>query len=179
MKNKIIAFIAILITNIFLFSFKAEEPKIQWLSLEEAYSKTQKEPRKIMVDVYTNWCGWCKVMDKNTFDNPLVSNYLNKKFYAVKFNAESTKDITLGTSVYKYDEKSKVHQAAIALLKGQMSYPTVVFLDEKLNMIQPVPGYREAKPFHQLITWFGGDYHKKEAFDAYSTGTYSKVFTEK
>jgi thioredoxin-related protein len=179
MKNKL--FLAILMSFCisFLFSFKTEESKIQWLTLEEAFAKTQKEPRKIMVDVYTGWCGWCKVMDKNTFTNPLVANYLNKKYYAVKFDAESRQDIKIGTVVYKFDEANKVHQAAMALLNSQMSYPTVVFLDEKMNMIQPVPGFREAKAFHQLVTWFGGDYHKKEAFDTYVAGTYPKVFPGK
>lgn len=177
MKNKLFA--SILISISLLFSFKTEESKVHWISLEEAFAKTQKEPRKIMVDVYTGWCGWCKVMDKNTFANPLVASYLNKKYYAVKFDAESTKDVKIGTVVYKFDEANKVHQAAMALLNSQMSYPTVVFLDEKMNMIQPVPGFREAKAFHQLVTWFGEDFHKKEAFDIYTKGTYTKKFPGK
>ena len=176
MKNRTALFAVIALLSTFLLSFKTEESKIKWLSLEEAYAKTQTEPRKILVDVYTGWCGWCKVMDKNTFTNAQVSSYVNQKFYAVKFDAESRADIKIGTMVYKFDEKAKVHQAAMALMNSQMSYPTIVFLDEKMNMIQPVPGFREAKDFHKLISWFGGDYHKKEAFDTYTAGTYPKLF---
>jgi thioredoxin-related protein len=177
MKNTILAATFGLLT-VALFSFKTPTAeKIQWLTLEQAYAKIQKEPRKVMVDVYTDWCGWCKVMDKNTFSSNLVSDYINKKYYAVKFDAESTADIKIGTAVYKFMPEQKVHQAAMALLNNQMSYPTVVFLDEKMNMIQPVPGFREAKQFHQLITWFGGDYHKnKEQFDNYVKTTYPKLY---
>ena len=65
--------------------------EIQWLTMEEAYEKTQKEPKKILVDVYTDWCGWCKVMDRGTFRDEKVVAYVNEHYYAVKFDAEQTK----------------------------------------------------------------------------------------
>lgn len=154
----------------------SQAQKINWISLEEAFAKTQQEPRKILIDVYTDWCGWCKVMDQKTFTDPKVVNYVNKNYYAVKFNAESRKDIKIGDKVYKFDSANRVHEAAIALLQGNMSYPSIVYLDEQFNMIQPVPGYMEAKPFHQVITFIGGNHHRKEQFDAFKTGTYVKTY---
>ncbi|RYF60238.1 MAG: thioredoxin, partial [Cytophagaceae bacterium] len=68
-----------------------------------------------------------------------------------------------------------VHELAAALLKNQMSYPTTVFMDEKFNLIQPIPGYLEPRLFHQIITYFGGDNHQKEPFDQYKSGTYSRA----
>lgn len=159
--------------------FANAQTKINWLSIEEAYAKQKITPKKVLIDVYTGWCGWCKVMDKETFTNAEVVNYVNQNFYPVKLDAESKKTIKLGTSVYKFDDANRSNEVAIALLQGKMSYPSIVYLDESFNMIQPVPGYMNAKDFHQIITYFGGNYHKKEQFENYKGITYSKIFTKK
>lgn len=153
-----------------------KKPEIEWITLTEAYNRTQKEPRKTIIDVYTAWCGWCKVMDKNTYTNPALIEYLNKNFYMVKFDAESKQDVMIGTNKYSFDAQSGSHQAAIALLGGKMSYPTTVFLDEKYNMIQPLPGYLDAKAFHQIVTYFGDKHNTKEPFEQYKAGTYPQVY---
>ena len=77
--------------------------KIEWLTLEEAFARNQKAPRKILIDVYTGWCGWCKVMDKKTFTNPEVVKYVNETYYPVKLDAESTEPITVGDTKYEFD----------------------------------------------------------------------------
>ena len=157
---------------------KTESKHINWLTVEEAYTLTQKSPRKFVVDVYTDWCGWCKVMDRETFSKPAIIDYVNQNYYAVRLNAEQTQDITLGKQTFKYISGGSrgVHELAAALLKNQMSYPTTVFLDEKFNLIQPIAGYLEPRTFHQIITYFGNNYHQKEPFDQYKTGTYAKEF---
>ena len=159
--------------------FANAQTKINWLTIEEAYAKQKITPKKVLIDVYTSWCGWCKVMDKETFTNAEVINYVNQNYYAVKLDAESKKSIKLGTSVYKFDEENRSNEVAIALLQGKMSYPSIVYLDESFNMIQPVPGYMNAKDFHQIITYFGGNFHKKEQFENYKGITYSKLFAKK
>jgi thioredoxin-related protein len=157
----------------------AQSSKINWISLEEAYAKVQTAPKKVLVDVYTDWCGWCRVMDQKTFSDAAVVNYVNENYYAVKFNAESKKEVKLGGTTYKFNASNRVHEAAVALLQGKMSYPSIVYLDEKFGMIQPVPGYMEAKPFHQVITFIGGNHHLKENFETYKTGTYSSKYVKK
>ncbi|WP_461065116.1 thioredoxin family protein [Spirosoma horti] len=155
----------------------SDEPKhIKWLTIQEAYALTQKKPKKFVVDVYTDWCGWCKVMDRETFSKPAIVDYVNQNYYAVRFNAEQTGDVTLGNQTFKYISGGSrgVHELAAALLKNQMSYPTTVFLDEKFNLIQPIPGYLEPRTFHQIITYFGKNYHQKEPFDQYKAGTYKE-----
>ena len=152
--------------------------RIKWLTVQEAYVLTQKKPKKFVVDVYTDWCGWCKVMDRETFSKAAIVDYVNENYYAVKLNAEQTDDITLGKQTFKYVSGGSrgVHELAAALLKNQMSYPTTVFLDEKFQLIQPIPGYLEPRMFHQIITYFGQNYHQKESFDQYKVGTYTKSF---
>jgi thioredoxin-related protein len=149
-----------------------DKAKINWMTIEEAFNANKKEPRKILIDVYTDWCGWCKVMDKNTFSHDVVAGYVNKKYYAVKLNAERAGDVTLGDK--KYDNR----QLAALLLQNRMSYPTVVYLNEKFDMIQPIPGYQDAKAFHQVITFLGDDFYKKEEFEKFKAGTYTKKFAK-
>ena len=66
----------------------AQETPVKWMSFEQAIEKSKTEKRKIFIDVYTDWCGWCKVMDKNTFSETQVAKILNEMFYPVKLDAE-------------------------------------------------------------------------------------------
>jgi thioredoxin-related protein len=156
-----------------------ETKHINWLTIQQAYALTQKKPKKFVVDVYTDWCGWCKVMDRETFSKPAIVDYVNENYYPVRFNAEQTGDVTLGQNTFKYVSSSGgkgVHELAAALLRNQLSYPTTVFLDEKFNLIQPIAGYLEPRTFHQIVTYFGNNYHQKEPFDKYKAGTYARDF---
>ncbi|NND95171.1 MAG: DUF255 domain-containing protein, partial [Flavobacteriales bacterium] len=76
------AFILPLVVN-------AQKKSINWITIEEAQEKVKEEPRKILMDVYTKWCGPCKMMMANTFTNADVISYINENYYAVKFDAES------------------------------------------------------------------------------------------
>lgn len=136
--------------------------EVKWLTFEEAVEKSKTEKRKIFIDVYTDWCGWCKVMDKNTFSEAKVASLLNENFYPVKFNAEQREDVVLNGTTYKFvaSGNSGYHELAAALLNKQMSYPTVVFLDENFNMIQPLPGYMKPKEFHPIVQFIGEDHYK-------------------
>ncbi len=151
-----------------------ESKKINWVSFKQAYELNQKAPRKIVIDVYTGWCGWCKVMDQRTFTQPAIIEYVNEHFYAVKLDAEQDADITVGGQTFR--KQGNTHELAINLLQGKMSYPSTVFLDEKMAMIQPIAGYLEPRMFHQVVTYFGGNYQTKEPFDTFKAGTYVKEF---
>jgi thioredoxin-related protein len=150
---------------------------IQWMTIEQAYAKMKTAPRKILIDVYTDWCGWCKVMDRETFKNKEVIDYINKKYYAVKLDAEQKEAITLGNQ--KFQSQGRTHDLALALTNNQPSYPTTVFLDDQFQMIQPLPGYMKAREFHEVITFFGENYHKKEAFETYKAKTYKALYPSK
>jgi thioredoxin-related protein len=166
---KRLVFIAALATAIVTaMSFRtAPSEEVKWLTIEEAVEKSKTEKRKIFVDVYTDWCGWCKVMDKNTFSEPKVARILNEKFYPVKFNAEQRQDVVLNGHTYKFItvENRGYHELAAALLNNQLSYPTVVFLDDNFNMIQPLPGYLKPEEFHPVIEFIGGDHYKKSKWN--------------
>lgn len=143
---------------------KAEEPVVRWMTFEEAVEKSRTEKRKIFIDVYTDWCGWCKVMDKKTFNQPAVAKLLNEKFYPVKFNAEQREDVVFHGTTFKFIEYGGrgTHQLAAALLNNKLSYPTVVFLDEEFKMLLPLSGYREAPEFHKIAQFIGENHYKTQ-----------------
>src|SRR6478752_1236460 len=108
-------------------SFMAKPPKtekIKWLTLSELQEAYKKQPKPILFDIYTDWCGWCKVMDRDTYQKDNVAEYINKQYYAVKFNAESKDSVVLGSKKYGYNPAYKSNELAVYLLFGQMSYPT-------------------------------------------------------
>ncbi|MGB0521764.1 MAG: thioredoxin family protein [Flammeovirgaceae bacterium] len=138
-----------------------KEAKIKWMTVEEAFAATQKKPKKIFIDVYTDWCGWCKKMDRDTFEKAEVAEYMNEHFYAVKFNAEQKEDIVLGDQTFKFINQGRrgYHQLAAALMNGKMSYPTVVVLNEKFQMLQPIPGYRAPAEMKKVLEFFAQNKH--------------------
>ena len=143
--------------------------QINWLTWEQAQELNKKEPRKFIVDVYTNWCGWCKKMDKETFALPEIAKYVNKHFYAIKFDAETKTPIRVKDEDYEYIKSgnSGYHKLAAEIMFGKMSYPTVVFLDEKLNVIQPIPGYKDGPSLDKIMKYFAEDYYKTTPWKKY------------
>ncbi|MBC7885476.1 MAG: DUF255 domain-containing protein [Saprospiraceae bacterium] len=143
--------------------------KIKWVSWEEAIEKSKKDKKKIFIDVYTEWCGWCKKMDKSTFSEDHIARYMNENYYAVKFDAEMNSPVLLKGTEYKFVKNGTkgYHELAVHLLQGQMSYPSMVFLDEEFNMIQAIPGYQDVQKFEMIITYFGNNNHKSVPWHKY------------
>ena len=100
------------------FLIAQEDTSINWLSWEEAVSLSEKEQKKIFIDVYTDWCGWCKKMDANTFQHDKIARYINENYYAIKFNAEEKEAIELKGKVYKYIKSGKrgYHELAAEIM---------------------------------------------------------------
>jgi thioredoxin-related protein len=149
----------------------ASTAKIKWLDIEEAAALNKKKPKKIFIDMYTDWCGWCKKMDASTFINPVIVAYMNENYYAVKFNAERKDTVTFNSKSYLNTNPSGTrasHQLAQELLSGRMSYPSFVILDENLNKITVVPGYRKAPEFETILHYFGEDAYKTKKWEEFS-----------
>jgi len=146
--------------------------KVPWMSWEEAVQKasTEAEPKKMFIDVYTDWCGWCKKMDKDTFQDSEVAAYMTENFYMVKLDAEQKEPIEFGGKTYTFVASGRrgYHQLAAALLQGKLSYPTVVFLDENLKMLSPVPGYQKPDAFLKIARYFGENIYRDTSWEAYS-----------
>lgn len=140
--------------------------KINWMTMNEALAAQKKEPKKIFMDVYTDWCGPCKLLDKNTFSNKKVINFINENYYAVKFNAEGTEEITYQDFTYtnpNYKEGRKgrnaTHFFADALkLRG---YPSLVFFKADGSLIQAIPGYKTPEQLEIYLKMIANNDYKK------------------
>lgn len=153
---------------------------VKWYTIAEAIELNKKEPRKIMVDVYTGWCGWCKVMDANTFNNTIIAQYLNEKYYPVKLDAEQKEDIVIGDKTYKFIAQGTrgYHELAAALLSGKLSYPSVVFLNEQIQIVHLEQGYVKAKPFDMILKYIGGNFYLNQPWETWSTAYTSPLPSE-
>ncbi len=145
--------------------------KVNWLTWKEAVEMSKIEKKKVVVAVYTSWCGWCKKMDQNTYNKAHIADYMNNNFYAVHFDAEQKEPIEFQGKVYKYvnpaNGKRGYHEFASELTMGRMSYPSTVFFNENLEIIQPIPGFQDGPTFEMIITYFGDDYYKKVPWEKY------------
>ncbi|GGW26947.1 thioredoxin family protein [Arenibacter certesii] len=172
-KRSVYTFIALF--SLALIPYSGTAQTVEWMSWEEAVklAETDKNPKKIFVDVYTDWCGWCKKMDKDTFQDPKVAEYMSQKYYMVKLDGEQKDPIEYKGQTFKFvaSGKSGYHEFAAALMQGKLSYPTTIFLDEKVNMLSPVPGYQKPEPFLKIAKYFGEDIHKEKDWQAYSNET--------
>ena len=155
----------VFIVAFLFFAMHISAQEINWVSFEEAVELQKKNPKKIMMDVYTNWCGPCKMLDKNTFHNKDVVDYVNKNYYAVKFNAEGDESINFKEKTYtnpgydpaKANKRNSVHQ--LARYYSIRSYPSIVFISEDSVFLTSVIGYKKPQQLELYLKLFNdGDY---------------------
>lgn len=140
--------------------------EIKWMSMNEALAAQKETPKKIFMDVFTTWCGPCKLLEKNTFSDKNVIEFINKNYYAVKFNAEGKdsityQDFTYTNPNYQAERKGRntTHFFADALkLQG---YPSLVFFTEEGNLIQAIAGYRTPPQLEIFLKMIANDDYLK------------------
>ena len=168
MKKLIYLFLLIPFLSFCQNKKKGEE--IHWMTWQEAVKANEKAPKKMLIDVYTEWCGWCKKMDKSTYEDKNVVKYINANYYAVKMDAEMEDTIQFNNHTFTKTEpgnKKSPHQLAVALLNGKMGYPSTVFLDEKFNMLTPVQGYLEVDHIEMYLKFFGQNIYSSKKWEEY------------
>jgi thioredoxin-related protein len=167
MQTLKVAFLLALVISISC-AYKGDEApnKTKWLTLEQAAEGLRAEQRPVLIDLYTDWCGWCKVMDKKTYTNKNVSDYLAKKFYAVKVDAESRQPIQWNGKSFPFNAQYRTNEFALYLTSGQLSYPTTVIIPAD-GKPQAIPGFLEPKDFELVVKYFGEGHYGKTPFDKF------------
>lgn len=157
-----------------LISGKAQE-KVKWYSIEEAVKLAAENPRVLVIDVYTDWCGWCKRMDASTFSDPEVAEVMNAHFYPVKMDAEGKEDVIIGDRTFKFVDNGRrgYHEIAAVVTKGRLSYPTISYVDARGRVLEASPGYKTADQFKVYLA-----YYKEEAYLTESFQDFSATYTE-
>lgn len=137
----------ILILSLSLLSMVSFAQEIKWMTINEALEAQKKDPKPIFMDVYTDWCGPCKLLDKNTFHDASIVELISKSYYAVKFNAEGNEEINFNGTKYTnpgFVEDKKGRNSAhefTRFLKVQ-GYPTMYIIDEKGEIKTNILGYK-------------------------------------
>lgn len=170
MKQLLLLFTFLLAANFAFAQTPTTAAKINWMTWDEAVAQSKKDekPKKIFIDFYTDWCGWCKRMDASTFANPTIVEYMNRKYYAVKFDAECMDTILFnGTTfmnskptVKKSGARGNVHILAYSLLEGQLSYPSYAILDANFSRLHILKGFKEVEPLLGTLLFFSGEEFK-------------------
>lgn len=133
--------------------------KLKWLNFNDAVKVSEKSNKKLLVDVYTDWCSWCKKMDSNVYANEKVLEYLNKNFVVVKLNAEGKTTVNFKDTIYSAAEFSQG--------MGVTGYPATLFFTANGNLITLLPGYVEAPMFLNVLRYISESRYEKESFDTF------------
>jgi thioredoxin-related protein len=128
------------------------QKKVKWMKFEDAYAASQKTPRKIFVDIYADWCGWCKVLDRDTFSDTGVIRILNEHYYPVKLNSESKETHTVGDTKFSSPELA----ASLAMVKANESLglPTMVIINENMQLCEMIQGFRKPDFLKERLSFF-------------------------
>lgn len=158
-----------------LSSFKQpKKQKVNWISLQELKEAYSKQPKPIIIDVYTNWCGWCRVMEKETYSHENVATYINENYYAIKFNAETKDSVEFAGKKYGYNMAYKANELAIYLLEGRMGYPATILLPTQDAQPAPLSGFLKPSELEPPLRFIGDGAYKQRQFP-----DYMKDFTAK
>ena len=164
--KKVIIF---LVLTVMAMNLSAQE-EIKWHSIDEAIKLASTEPRVLVIDVYTDWCGWCKRMDATTFSDPGIVEIMNNQFYPVKLDAEGKEDIIIGERTFKFVDNGRrgYHEIAAIVTRGRLSYPTISYVDAQGRVLEASPGYKTADQFRIYLAYYAEGAYKDQSFDEFS-----------
>lgn len=136
-----------------------DNSNLKWNSFNDGIAEAKQSNKKVLIDVYTNWCSWCKVMDSKTYADAEVAKYLSERYVLIKLDAESNKKLH-----YKDKEYS---ERELAVAFGISGYPSTLFLKSDSEPITIYPGYADAKKFKGIISFIAEDHYLTRKYDEY------------
>ena len=149
-------------------SWQDKDKEIHWIGFDEAVKLNKEHPKKIFIDVYTQWCGWCKKMDAATYTDSNIISYLNKNYYCVKLDAETGDTFHYDNHIFtnpKPHQRGYANELATSLLEGKMSYPTTVYMDENFARLSMLQSYATPVDLLPILKYFVSEKYKTMSFD--------------
>ncbi|MGE5174858.1 MAG: thioredoxin family protein [Hyphomicrobiales bacterium] len=140
-------------------SLPATEAKLEWLTFDAATERAAKEKKHVIVDIYTTWCGWCKVMERQTYADPEVTSYLEKNFVLAKVNGESLNKM--------HWQGKELTERQFARVVGVTGYPATYFLKPDAELLGGVAGFIKKPDFMVYARFVGTRWYEKGSIQAY------------
>jgi len=156
----------------------SDKSLVNWVTFDEAYKLCKKSPRPIMVDIYTTWCGPCKMMSAQTFNHPQIAKYINDNFYAVKFDAETKDSVKFDKYIFVTSDATNPkapHQFAASILDNQLAYPSIVLLSNQMQRLDIIKGFMPPKNFEPILTYYGSGDYQKTKWEEYEKNFVSSI----
>lgn len=176
---------ALLLSPLTLLAQNTSDALVKWTDLETAQKAAKKDGKPILIDVYTAWCGPCRMLDRNTFQDPQTAAYINANYHPVKFNAEGGEKVVYNGKTYTNpgfnpamaNGRNSTHELtmAIAPVNGRVAYPTLVYMDSEGQVLTPVQGYMTPDQIEPILAYFGdGEYKNGTDFSVFHASFKSK-----
>lgn len=134
----------------------------EWIEMDRAQTLAEKNEKKILVNVYTDWCEYCKKMDQTVYQDSSITAALGTYYYAVRLNAESDQIITFNGN--------QITQRDLAHQMGIRSYPTILFLQPDGELILQINGFMPNDDFRNMITYIGEEIYQRRDFHEFASG---------
>ena len=152
-----IKLVVLALVTIMATSMKTTE-EIKWMDFNQGYELAKKKNKIMLVDVYTEWCGWCKRMDKDAYAKPEIAELVGKDFIAIKFNPE------IEGVTYTFEGKSYTGpQLAQVISNNQINgYPTTIFMNPKAKTSEIMVGYKNAEQLKPILVDIVGKLKSKK-----------------
>lgn len=138
---------------------RADRSEVEWQTIVQALDQAPKQNKKIILDVYTDWCGWCKRMDRDTYSDSTVQSYLAGHFVASRMNPEKDGTVEFGGKKYSQREFGQA--------LGVNGYPATAIFNEKRELLTVIPGYIQPKEFLKILQYFGENTHLTTKWEDY------------